>query len=53
MVGADGLEPPTFALEEIAALAPAPAVAGRHRAKRLAEASRESTLQADSNRPVL
>jgi len=49
MVGADGLEPPTRVGEDIAALAPAAAVAGGHRAKRLAEASRESTLQADSN----
>src|SRR2546430_17666519 len=31
----------------------APAAAGGHRAKRLAEASRESTLHGDSNRPVL
>jgi hypothetical protein len=31
----------------------APPAAGGHRAKRLAEAGRESTLQADSNRPVV
>src|SRR5207237_5635671 len=35
MVGADGLEPPTRVGEDIAALEPAPAVAGAHRATRL------------------